>query len=1021
MNLLSARYFGASLGAALVLACASAPAPSPKAKESRATVTSLRATRPDPSAAAATTIVPNTGRAEKELLSEISGIVSGIQRRSGVTFLRIRSKDAELDIASQIPIPDAECEPRLYCQATMRSESNRYKTQRSDVRGAPKRKRGASTDPQGSHGPEVLVRVIDASALAQLRAITLSISRQNRGGTVQKLRIEGLDDAPQDGALEREFSVSWAEQLRRQGEGEPFAEFAAARVEQRQRLLDRKPLVDGSPGAPPNTLGDLMDFYTGRSEIRRTLQTHRGLGITRSSRAKTLSLAALRGVEHDARDYRALLAGASGVQKYGPHRLAESVPSDALVVEFPTIKDLVTLPGLLDAKLGLILTALEGQPGGTSLLGRYRTQLILEQTKLGERLGHVAIGAVSLVLGDPYLREGTDVSLLFEVRERKLLEAALAEWVAHARTARADIEAKNLTIAGVPVALLATADGRIRRYEAWIGSDLILSNSQRGIERILDVRRNKVPRLSASADYRWARSLAPYQAEAERAFLFYGDAFVEKVTGPRSKILEARRTLAQSELQSVEYATLLFGQMQGKLPKSLDELLASGWLTRADLVHFDGSPIAYDVKTGASSRFGTAEQLLPIVDLDIDRVSSEEASAYDEFRTRYERGLRGALDPTSLRFLRGASDDRWSTELRILPLSPGGEIGSQFREIVRVVGRGAVDVERGPSGLRAVLGVSQGSGLRDLANGAVRGTLRRKDLTLGFLGDWIELGVEDSPWLWNFAVADRTLPELHGPEEDRSEFGFERNLHRLPIWITAQVRSPALLAAALAALRMQSRESLGDWVTWHDGDRHGDIPITRVEVRPNGTEMSPVAIQFAVVKDAIVISTDRLVLTSRIDRVLAGQRPKTAVPELGASQFVLDFRSGSSQYIKQILAGWLEAPAMQAHRRACIGLSLLASGIGETAANSAARGSLALRWLGYVPESPGGPGLSIRDGQCEHPVYGTLLEPVVPDSRDDSQPLHEAIRRLGAVRFGMAVLPRASEQEFVGRVEFEWQ
>jgi hypothetical protein len=1015
----------------LVLACASRPAPLTKPNESRAMVSSTRTVHSDAAASAQKTIPQRSGRASRELLGDLQATVAGVQHKSGIGYLRVRLNDNAFVYGRAAELSQAVCEPNIRCQAALLVEPDASTGDRQTSEAAAGNARGrgiaAPAKPaamRAAHGPELLLRISDSAGFAQLSSVTLRSYRSGhggRGGLEQVVRLSGLDSAPEDADLDRDFATSWAAFIHRFGDGEPFAEFAAARM-QRQSLARSGSARPGAQRPSPRVdLHALMDFYTGQSEVRRTLQTDRGLGTSWRALPKTIDLARLRSVQHEPRDYRALLAGDAGAQRFVPHPLAGSIPNDALVVEFGSVKELVSLPRRLDQRLGRILAALEGQPGDNLLLERYRTQLIVEQTSLAEKLGHVAIGTVALVVGDPYLREGTDVSLLFEVRERKLLEAALAGFVANARRAHPDLESKQLVVADMPVLVHQTADGRLRRYEAWIGPNLVISNSRGALEHILDVQRDKASRLALSSDYQWARSMAPFAAEAERAFLFFGDAFVAKITGPRSKILEARRARAQSELRSVEYAALLFGWMQGAPAQSLDELLASGWLTKADMVHFDGSPINFDPRRGASSRFGAADDLLPIIDLGISKIDTGEASAYEDFRSEYERGLRGALDPTTLRFLRKASDEQWSTELRILPLSPGGELGSQFREIVRTVGRGAIDPGTSPDGLRAVLGISRESPLRELADGVVHGTLRGKELTLGFLGDWVEAGIVDDPWLWNFAVAKRLLPELEDKTEDRSAFGIEQNLHRVPLWAAAHVKSPMLLTAALAALRFQSRESLGDWVSWHDGDKYRDLGVTRVEIHPSGGEESSVVIHFTLVKDVLVLSLDRRILEQRVDEVLAGHRPKGVDVASGASQLVLGFERGTTRYLTEILGSLLDAPGILAHRRACIALSLLAAGIGEDAANSAERSRLGLRILGVAPESPAGPGLSIDHGQCNHPVYGTELEPVVPDGRDEAVPLHAAVRQLQALRMGLAVVPRGDEQEFVGRVEFEWR
>ncbi len=1008
----------------LVLACASVPAPTTKSKEAHARVLSTRTISSDVVPVAAKTIAQRSGTSTAALLPDIQGTVVGVQLVKSTSYLRVRCLSIEPLLGPGSALAQVECEPSIRCQVAEASEAERLPGARQPkpaAVGKTRRQAGKSRGASLGREPELLIRLTDPTTLAQLQSVTLRSLRSHAGGTQRKIRISGFDSAPKDANLEREFALSWAEFIRAFAGEEPFAAFAAARMERLPLAGNRLMGVSDARQIQRTELRELMEFYTGQAEVRQTLQTDRGLGISARVLPKTLALASLHGVEHEPRDYRTLLAGEAGIQPFVPHPLAGSVPADALVLEFASIRDLSSLPQRIDQRLGQILAALEGHPGDNRLLERYRSQLILEQTSLAEKLGHMAIGAASLVIGDPYLREGSDVSLVFEVRDRKLLETALASFVANARSAHPDLEAKNLVLADTPVVLHKTLDGRLQRYQAWVGPALLLSNSQQALLHMLELQRKPASSLVQAPDYVWARSVAPFAVEAERALLFFGDAFVDKITGPRSKILEARRMRALADLRSVEYAALLFGWMQGAPPKSLDELLASGWLTKSDLVHFDGSPIAFEPQTGASSRFGTPDQLLPIVDLEIGKIDKDEADAYAQFRVAYERGLRGALDPTTLRFLRTASEDQWRTELRILPLTPSGEIGSQFREIVRSVGRGTIQTEKNPEGVRVALGISRESPLRGLADGAVHGVLARRDLTLGFLGDWAEVGVADDPWLWNFAVADHALPELDGPREEYAEFDIEHNLHRIPLWAAVHIKSPVLLAATLTALRAQSHERLGDWITWKDSGTYRGLSVTRVDIRPSGGMVSPASIHFAVANDVLVLSLERRILELRVNEVLAGLRPKAADAASGASQLMLTFERGATHHLTDTLAALLDASGLSAHRRACLGLSLLAAGYGEAAANGSARASLGLRLFGYSPESPAGPGLVIKNGQCQHPIYGTSFAPAIPDGRDATSPLHAAVRHLSSMRFGLAVIPRADEQELVGRAEIEWK
>lgn len=879
------------------------------------------------------------------------------------------------------------------------------------------------------------------SIWARTSGFQASSKRELRGGSEMRFAIEDPGIDQKAGDFGGEFRQGLSHLLEHLAPYEPFVAFATSRI--RSRSAANPPKSRPSRGSTHDELRSLMDFYTGRGEIERTLQTHRGLGLPRPGFRPSVALAKVRGVEAPKRDYDALVgADPSLAQRPQLGPLAKLLPREAIAIEFPSIQDLVKLPRILDERFDEITRALERQPGSYRLVERYREQLIIEPSKLSEQLGHIAVGAVAMVIGDPYLREGTDVSLVLELRQRNLVEGVLARYVENARIKHPNLELKKLSLEGTDVTVRSTPDGQIRQYSAWVENHLFLSNSPKRLAQLLRIARAAEPALADAADYRWARRVCPFDARKERAHLFFGDDFVASVTGPRSKVLEARRTLAQSELRAVDYAALLHAMVEGAPAKDTVELLKAGWLTRKDLKHFDSSPITWSSASGASSAWGRSSEMTPVVELPLDKLDPAEVSRYDSFRISYESMLRGALDPTSLRVLRTDSDSALRTELRILPLSPAGDLGGRLRDVVRHVGRGSVDAGPAVNGLGAVLAISKDSPLRDLAQSVLSGSVRRKELALGFLGDWVKVGLAEEPLLFDFALSEHEIPEVARPgvqvastnaaspgaasdplaqrQPERESIDLEANLHRVPVWAAVQIRSGVLLTAALAALRIELKDNLGDWVTWSEAGKYREHPVSKVEIKQHQDAERPVTIYYAVVKDVLLVSLQRRVLELRIDDVLAGNRPKATPIDSRSTQVAADWSKKAGSIYSALLSGTIERSALKAHEQACAGMLLLAMGLGESAANSG-DGAAALRYLGYEPLSPNGPGLKIVGGQCVHPVYGTELEPVLPAARDATVPLHRAIEQLRRLRFGLGIVPRADEMELFGTTEIVFE
>ncbi|MGC4067492.1 MAG: hypothetical protein QM784_23155 [Polyangiaceae bacterium] len=386
---------------------------------------------------------------------------------------------------------------------------------------------------------------------------------------------------------------------------EPYVAFAANRIRKRWSEKSESSRSD-MRGGSREELASLMDFYTGRTEIERALASRRALGLDAKSKntVRKTPFSKIHDVTIEPRDYGALASGSGRPSEPVLSPLSRDLPQDTLSMEFATVRDLVRLPRWIDQNFDEIGRALEGQPGHYRLVERYREQLLVQPTKIAEQLGQVAAGAVALVVGDPYLREGTDVSLVFEVKQRDVLETVLTRYVVEAREADPTLETKTSTIEGVEVTLHENSTGSVRRYQAFVGSRLFLSNSAGRMAQLLRIAAGKSPSLAVSEDYRWSRRETPFDGARERGYLFFGDAFVKVVTGARSKILESRRLRAQSELRSVEFAAQLARLMDGTEAASADDLLRSGWMRPEDLVHFDGQKNHLHSGGGGEERLG---------------------------------------------------------------------------------------------------------------------------------------------------------------------------------------------------------------------------------------------------------------------------------------------------------------------------------------------------------------------------------------------------------------------------------
>jgi hypothetical protein len=873
---------------------------------------------------------------------------------------------------------------------------------------------------------ELLIRLPSDIAKDELKSVhwtarRLPSSNTVAGGYEQTLSIPTLDSAPIQADLERRFGEAMAGWFNFRSDGNPFMSFARGRIIQRfAKPADKKPMNAWQSRSERTDLARLMDFYTGRSSVRDSLQSDRGLQLSSKTGPLTVDPATIHVDAPSERDYEQLVEKSMPANVPVLSPLAQALPADVLVIEFATLRDMIQLPRLIDERLGSILRVAEGAGGSNHLIERYRTQLGVELDGFAETVGQFAVRSIAVVLGDTYLREGTDLTLVFRAENPALLETVLANHLARAKSRNPNIVTTSETIAGETVNVNSSPDGAMRRYEFGYGDLRILSNSRAGISRLVQAKRGKVAKLSDDKGYLGARRLAPYDSKQERAFVFFGDAFVANVIGPRARILESRRMRAQSELEAADNLALLYGWFEGKPAKAKADLLESGWAAKSDFVHADGAPIDWTPAKGAHSRWGYAKSLVPIADLPFDKISADEATAYRSFRDWYNAALNGRLDPTSFRLLRAPNDQGLSTELRVFPIMPNGTFQREFREIARMVGDGRVEPGQKTRGATVTLGVGEGSPLRELSDDFIRHSLGTSDIKVGFVGDWVQAGWDEGSALWDIAGQEHEILNLGTDEQSHERLNFDALLPKLPLWIGLHVKSRLLLAAALTAVRAQVEKAAEGLVKWEKDSPYRSVPVTRIQAKENDEpEAIRVNVYYATANNVFLVSLRREILQARIDDVLDGRSPKGSSLPQGPSQFVLDLSPRVDGWQQRTAQGWLDKAALLAHERACTGLEVLERGFGNLPREPESRRQVALRLLGYEPESPQSGEIVWRDGLCEHPVYGTAVEPKVPDAKDPQVPLHRSLSAMQALRFTLGLIPRGGASELWSHFELE--
>lgn len=358
--------------------------------------------------------------------------------------------------------------------------------------------------------------------------------------------------------------------------------------------------------------------------------------------------------------------------------LARSVPADFYLAEFHSINKLTEATKVADLWATHLFNQ-SVQEAKTQLVDeRLREQLAVEVNPLMAPFYDLAVERIALAGSDLFLREGSDVTLLFHVRQPAIFRAQMDKYLV-AAAAKSGAERTASKYQGVDIDSVHTPDRRIHVFSSYPTPELHLrSNSRPALERIIDAIQGKsangklVQRLGDTAEFAYIRTLLPPDAPEEDGLIYLSDPFMRHMVGPQLRLTERHRMVCYSNLKMISHASLMYRTEQGKPAASLAELAHAacvpGEFGAGQLACPDGGTysLAVDGLTGVCSHHGYASYLTPCSEIEVREVTAPEANAYRQFLTDYNRYWRVYFDPIAVRLT--ITPKRYRAETIVLPL-----------------------------------------------------------------------------------------------------------------------------------------------------------------------------------------------------------------------------------------------------------------------------------------------------------------------------------------------------------------
>lgn len=783
------------------------------------------------------------------------------------------------------------------------------------------------------------------------------------------------------GALSPDLATLWATAATEYLTTQPgvFGIAAAARLRARYKLPGQvAPLPNGAAG-DAGELAQLMDTFSGRSAVQEALAHHRN-GIFSAARLpRTLPVARLEGPQLLQHPWAQLSKRLGGKQPEEP--LAKAVPADFYFVRAKSFGAFTEMLGFVQGFGAPAADLFDRASSERGTLQRYLAELGVETSDLSRVLGPEVVEDFALVGSDPYVHEGSDVTLIFRLKSPLLFRAALQKALATHGAAHGGTQPSSFTHEGVTVDVARSPDGRVRQHHAVAGGLELVSNSPAAIRRVISAIAGKSANLADELDFRYM--LARDADVAADLLAFIGDRFVASVVGPAQKVAEARRQVALAELTAAPIAALLYGWVHGKSPADKNELLRSGLLFAAELKHHDGARIDWAPGVAPRSVWGTPAALEPLIDLPaVVKVSTAERDGYAQFARQYQARWGEYIDPIALRVSSSRRGEGKSlhAELRVLPLVPA-ENATKFD----LSGDGRVAPIELSSGARFTLAIGQYGYLRDSLGRLLSNVSRDGQLKLDWLGDYAMLGVADRAELLvaaRSARGARDLPierpasaEEMGRSSSRDELDL---LAGLPVYLAVGLRSRVAAAVALTALRHMAESAAPGAFEWAPFAAHRGVEVVRILGKERGRE---IALYYAMAGDVLLVTLNRSVLRLLIEQALDGRLPaqstsSAARPKDGQAVFELaPLKKGP---LRNILASALAVAALETAPSSRSAAEAVLRGVPESAHKPDRSAELLLAYLGAIPLTPDGRRYALAPEGIVDPLRGSQHAPEWP-------------------------------------------
>jgi hypothetical protein len=664
----------------------------------------------------------------------------------------------------------------------------------------------------------------------------------------------------------------------------------------------------------------LYQVFTGSMAIQESLQRET---LSTSGQPGDLSthISSLRPPSLRSLPYKELLEKKKTEEGAEPnvHELARLVPEDQYLLQFNSMESMGQLLDLWSQWGDSLLRLYTVRAQDQRLEAKLEDQLCLRRGPITQLFADQVIHEVVISGTDPFVMEGTDVTVIFRLKNAEVFRTAAAGWLGEVRERYPGVVDREFNYRGHKVAVHYTEDRMVSSFAVEHEDAIVYSNSHRAIRRVIDTAVGVAPSLYDGLDYRYVSTILPPAATPQSGYFFASEPMIKRLVGPEAKISEKRRLQCFNNLVMLNNASLFYRLEFGRSPKTLSDLIEGRFVDPAKIVCPHGGAYALDAErdTCTCSLHNRLKYLTPNAELSVLNVSKAEAEQYERYKQRYRAFWQGVFDPVAIRITVGP---RVKLESCILPFANGSlyqDLRGNLAKNTRPIGTARI----APSAVSSLVAVpgreNIGQFLREVP-GVAEALKANPTLTdLSWIGDSAGLHFCDGESILQIdpaAMRTHNLPMLGNVPLSTQIFAASAiGALNMPIYVTVDVENREKASQLLEQLAQEiflKRESVFGLAATLDGYRLPDYKQHAIYVFSGQLYAVKIHLHVALVGDQLVAATKPEILREVIDAAGAEETR----PPIPAHMLLRFNRSALDDLYDDLQLHWAEKSRVACHR-----------------------------------------------------------------------------------------------------------